>query len=251
MSMRAGDAALSGPEPPQRLVAGAGRPSVPLPRRFAVSRLDVADGLVRLTARDSRVITATPGQLTVWSQLLQEPANPDYEAQFEAEFLDRPARPADDTTDPELLLPAVDAVFGPIVPHAPSAFGTTAEIADIRPAVSAVPCVPCEVTLEFDSMSRRRILELLPAVHALLADLPLLWDRALTYLWEQGTDDDRAATGPADFRAAFRLMGVVVYHSGDFGLDLDDAGKEFVEDGYWARINFRADGSPAELVMMA
>jgi len=216
-----------------------------------VSRLDVVDGLVRLTARDSRVIAATPGQLTVWSQLLPPRTNPEYESQFEAEFLDRAARPADDTTDPELLRPAIDDVFGPIVPHAPTAFGATAEIADIRAAAASVPCVPHPVALEFDSMSRHRIGELLPAVHGLLTELPRLWDRALTYLWEQGTDEQRADADPADFRDAFRLMGVVVYHSGDFGLDLDDAGKEFVEDGYWARVDFHADQAPAGLVMMS
>ncbi len=41
-----------------------------------------------------------------------------------------------------------------------------------------------------------------------------------------------------------------MYHSGDFGLDLEDSTGEYVEDCYWHRVNFRG-ATPVEIVLMA
>jgi len=232
---------------PQLLRVGTGHPPVPLPALFQVREVGMDDGLVRLVARDGRQVRATPRQLATFAQLVSERVNPNHQAQVEAEFLDRAVRPADDTTDPALTMPVEDELFGTIVSHPPTGFGQTAEVAVIR---SLIPWSELPVDLAFDAMSRDRLVEVLPEVHKVVAGLRELVDRAVDHLWESGGDDERADVDRETFGAAFRLMGVTIYHSADFGLDLDDSGRYF-DDGYWPRVNFRADGVATELVVMA
>ncbi|MFV1358561.1 hypothetical protein [Mycolicibacterium fortuitum] len=122
--------------------------------------------------------------MTAWSQLVSVTVNPDYDAQFETEFLDRPRRPADDTTDPALTAPVTDEVLGTIVMNRPSGFGETAEVDDIRHLAPPVPWSDSAVSLTFDAVSRIRLLELLPATRDLIAELAQRWRDAITYLWE-------------------------------------------------------------------
>jgi len=242
---------LSAPDLPQSLLGGPGGATTPVPRRFVVTELTVSGRVVRLVDTAGRTLTATPGQLTVWSRLLSARVNPDFDAQFEAEFLDRPARPADDVDDPAMVTPLDDPVFGPIVVHPPSTFGTSAEIADVRPFAPGAPWVDTPAELEFDSVSRARLGQLLPAVHRIVAEAGTVWERAVGFLWNQGSDEDRAGADRAAFATAFQLMGIVVYHSGDFGVDLHDTTKDYIEDGYWPHIGFRADLTPVEFSLMA
>ncbi|MFD0556485.1 hypothetical protein ACFQ3B_05435 [Stackebrandtia endophytica] len=247
MTLRFDEISVAGENPPQTLHVGGGYAPVPLPTRFHVREVGVVEGLVRLVAHDGRRLSATRGQLATWSQLVSEEANPDYATQFEMEFLDRALRPASDTSDAAFTMPVEDDLFGSITPHPPSGFGQTAEIVDIRPLVG---WSDSPVDLTFDAMSRDRLVEVLPGVHKVVADLRQLFDRAVDFLWESGSDDDRARLDRKTFRADFQPMGVTIYHSADFGLDLDESNKYF-EDGYWPRINFRADGEPVELIVMA
>lgn len=134
-----------------------------------------------------------------------------------------------------------------ITPHPPSGFGQTAEVVDIG---SPAPWSDFPVDPTSDAMSRDRLVEVLPGVYKVVADLHRLFNRAVEFLWESGSDDEPASPDRETRRADFQPMGVTIHHRADVGPDLDESNKYF-EDGYRPRIDFRADGEPVELVVMA
>lgn len=241
---------MSGPDLPQTLLID-GRAPVPLPRGFHVAAVEPQGNGVRVDSVDGRSMVATPGQLAVFSRLLSAGVDDEHDSKAEAEFLDRAFRPAPDTLIPELLAPIEDPVFGRLTVQPPSAFGSTIEIEDARPLAPAVPATDHGFSFEFGSVSRDRLADLLPPARLMLSNLASIRTRAAEFVWQQGRDEDRAGTTWEAFDAALVLMGVVVYHSGDFGIELHDVTGQYFGDGYWPHIGFFADGTPAEWAVQA
>ncbi|MGN6197738.1 hypothetical protein [Humibacter sp.] len=142
-------------------------------------------------------------------------------------------------------------MFGRLTVQPPSAFGSTIEIEDAGPLAPAVPATDHGFSFEFGSVSRDRLANLLPPARLMLSNLPSIRTRPAEFVWQQGRDEDRAGTMWEAFDAALVLMGVVVYHSGDFGIELHDVTGQYFEDGYWPHIGFFADGTPAEWAVHA
>lgn len=226
-------------------IGGASRP---LPRRFRVATVALEDNRVHLHTDDGRVLSASPGQLSVVPYLVPAQHNPHYDEQDERAFLDAPNLPAVDLVVSGSDVPLHDPVLGEIVVRAPSAMGHTAEVPEAGTFGGR------SVGVLFDAVGRGRIEELLPAVRAILADLPAVHDAAVGHLWEWGRDEGDTDEDRARFVTGFGVEAVTVYHSGDFGIDLsDDAGlfEQAFMDGYWPKVHFRADRTPVAVTVEA
>lgn len=186
------------------------------------------------SSADGRTVHGTPAQFEVYPRLVDAEHNPRYEAQLETIFL---------TTH---QLPMREVVLVP-----PQADLTLAGEEIVSVGEAMVQLGDREVLVSFDSAAPDKVVELLPHARALLAAFDDVVRDGVEFLWAWGEEGDETEADKADFRADIAPIGLTVYLTGDFHVDLESVSGRHVLEGYWYAVQFTADRTPVDVSVEA
>ncbi|MEV2276789.1 hypothetical protein AB0I72_14530 [Nocardiopsis sp. NPDC049922] len=237
--------------------------SVRIPESFRVQRITDDGERFTVTSDDGRSAHGTPSQFARSPgikligrlyqplrgvKILDREYNPLYEQHFEESFLATHLLPVERPLDRDWQLPM------------PAHLETDPVLGEIRRSdigentyEAAVPVTGGEICVGFDSAGPEKVIALLPHARALVRSFDRILRDGIEFLWNWGLEGGETEEERVRFLDEILPPACLfVYRSGDFELHFT-AGvtEEFIQNGFWAVVLFRADMRPVGVTFTA
>ncbi|GLF95069.1 hypothetical protein [Streptomyces yaizuensis] len=164
-----------------------------------------------------------------------------------------PATPGPDA----LATPGPDAPAAPDASAALDAFDALDPDRIVAERYVTVRAAGQELSVSFDpfgshgSADRETVVRLLPRARALLADFAAVRERATEYLWEWGADGESTEEERAAFRREMVPTTLTVTEGAGTEVHFENAGEDYLLDGYWPVVHHDADMNPVRVTVEA
>jgi hypothetical protein len=206
---------------------------VHLPASFRVASVEQDGDEFVLTSADGRTVHGNPDQWAQEPRLRIDEDDPRYTEQRDQLFYETHMRPPKRFASLDMDAPTTDV-----------ALSNAEAVAEAGQAMVAFG--DDEVWLNFECAGPEKVMQQLPHVRGLLADLTDLGRAGAEFVWSRTTDEDKAEIGEDEFFELMTPTSLVVLSAGDFEVHYEQTNDVLVMDGYWLAVQFTADRVPVD-----